>query len=120
MQSDTRFFDDLARLANGAMGTLTGMRSEVEALFTQRLERMVSDLNLVTREEFDVVEALAQKAREENAELAARLDALETKDKIKTKPKNDSIFFFAESKSAVRARIFPANLVARLRKKLAK
>ena len=77
MQTDTRFFDDLARLANGAMGTLTGMRGEVETLFSQRLERMVSDLNLVTREEFEVVEALAQKAREENDALAARLEALE-------------------------------------------
>ena len=79
MQTDTRFFDDLARLAGGAMGALTGMRTEVETLFNQRLERMVSDLNLVTREELETVEAMAVKAREENEALAARLEALEAK-----------------------------------------
>ena len=83
MQTDNRFFDDLARVAGGAMGALGGMRTEVESLFQQRLERVVSDLNLVTREEFEVVEAMAIKAREENEALAARLAALETPKKPK-------------------------------------
>ena len=78
MQTDHRFFDDLARAAGGAMGALNGMRTEVETLFHQRLERAISNLNLVTREEFEIVEAMVKKAREENEQLKARLDALET------------------------------------------
>jgi len=81
MQTDNRFFDDLARAAGGAMGALTGMRGEVEALFQQRLERAMADMNLVTREEYDIVLAMATKAREENEALAARLDALEAANK---------------------------------------
>lgn len=77
MQTENRFFDDLARLAGGAMGALNGMRTEVEALFQQRLERLVTEMKLITREEFEDVEALAKKAREENAALAERLEALE-------------------------------------------
>lgn len=77
MQTEHRFFDDLARAAGGAMGALGGMRQEVEGLFQQRLERLISDMNLVTREEFEIVEAMARKAREENDALKARLDALE-------------------------------------------
>lgn len=79
MQTDTRFFDDLARIAGGAMGALGGMRTEVEALFNQRLERLVSDMKLVTREEFEIVQAMAEKAREENEALAARLSVLESR-----------------------------------------
>ena len=81
MQTDTRFFDDLARLAGGTMGALGGMRTEVETLFRQRLERIVADMNLVTREEFEIVQAMATKAREENEDLAARLEALEKETK---------------------------------------
>lgn len=84
MQTDHRFFDDLARAAGGAMGALNGMRGEVETLFQQRLERVISDMNLVTREEFETVEAMAIKAREENLALQSRLDALE---KVLKKPK---------------------------------
>ena len=77
MQTDHRFFDDLARAAGGAMGALNGMRGEVETLFQQRLERVISDMNLVTREEFEIVEAMAIKAREENTALLGRLEELE-------------------------------------------
>lgn len=77
MQTENRFFDDLARAAGGAMGALNGMRSEVETLFHQRMERIISDMNLVTREEFEIVEAMATEARRENESLNARLDALE-------------------------------------------
>ena len=77
MQTDHRFFDDLARAAGGAMGALNGMRTEVETLFHQRLERALANMNLVTREEFEIVHAMATKAREENAALKARIEALE-------------------------------------------
>lgn len=86
MQTENRFFDDLARAAGGAMGALSGMRTEVEGLFQQRLERVISDMDLVTREEFDTVMAMARKAREENEALAARLDALEAAAKPAKKP----------------------------------
>ncbi|MGB0785236.1 MAG: accessory factor UbiK family protein [Alphaproteobacteria bacterium] len=79
MQTDNRFFDDLARAAGGAMGALNGMKSEVETLFQQRMERAMADMNLVTREEFEIVQAMASKAREENEALEARLSELEAK-----------------------------------------
>lgn len=79
MQTDNRFFDDLARAAGGAMGALNGMKSEVETLFQQRMERAMADMNLVTREEFEIVQAMASKAREENEALEARLSKLEAK-----------------------------------------
>lgn len=79
MQTDNRFFDDLARAAGGAMGALNGMKSEVETLFQQRMERAMADMNLVTREEFEIVQAMAAKAREENEALEARLSKLEAK-----------------------------------------
>lgn len=79
MQTDNRFFDDLARAAGGAMGALNGMKSEVETLFQQRMERAMADMNLVTREEFEIVQAMAAKAREENEALEARLSELEAK-----------------------------------------
>ncbi len=52
MQTDNRLLDDLSRLATGALGTLQGAKQEVEALVRQRLERMLADLDLVSREEF--------------------------------------------------------------------
>ncbi|MBL4721129.1 MAG: accessory factor UbiK family protein [Alphaproteobacteria bacterium] len=78
MQTDNKLFDDLARVANGAMGALTGARSEVESLVKARLERLLSDMDLVTRDEFDAVKAVAVKAREEQEALVTRVDALET------------------------------------------
>ncbi|MGB1147363.1 MAG: accessory factor UbiK family protein [Alphaproteobacteria bacterium] len=79
MQTQYRFFDDLARLANGAAGTLAGARSEVETLFKQRLEATLADLDVVPREDFEVVRDMARAAREENEALKKRLDALEAK-----------------------------------------
>lgn len=81
MQTRNRFFDDAARLAGGAVGTLTGMRREIEALIRQQFERMLSSLDLVTRDEFDAVREMAIKARTEQDELAARLAALEARQK---------------------------------------
>jgi BMFP domain-containing protein YqiC len=78
MQSDNRFLDDLARLATGAMGALNGARQEVDQLIRSRMERLLSDLDLVPREEFEAVREMAVRAREENERLAERVAALES------------------------------------------
>jgi BMFP domain-containing protein YqiC len=78
MQSQNPFFDDLARVASGAMGALSGLRAEMEAMIRQQMERFTSGLDLVPREEFEVVRAMAIKARTEQEALQARVDALET------------------------------------------
>ena len=78
MQTNSRLFDDLARVANGAAGAFAGLRGEVEALVRSRLERTLANMDLVTREEFEVVRQMAVRAREENETLRARLDALES------------------------------------------
>jgi len=77
MQSQNPFFDDLARVASGAMGALSGLRAEMEAMMRQQFERFTSSLDLVSREEFEVVRAMAAKAREEQEELSGRLAELE-------------------------------------------
>jgi len=79
MQSQNRFFDDLARVAAGAMGTLSGVKGEVESRLREQLERVLSGMDLVTRDEFEAVKAMAAKARAENEALAARVAALESK-----------------------------------------
>ena len=78
MQSPNRIFDDLARVANGAVAVATGMRQEIEALVRQQFERFLNDRDLVSREEFEAVRLMAEKARVKNEALAARLTALET------------------------------------------
>ncbi len=77
MQTRSRLLDDIARVANGAAGVATGMRDEIEALVQERVERVLSRLNLVTREEFEAVKAMAAKARAEQEKLEMRLRALE-------------------------------------------
>jgi BMFP domain-containing protein YqiC len=77
MQSQNRIFDDIARVAAGAMGALTGVRGEVEARIRDQLERLLARMDLVSREEFEAVKAMAAKAREEQETLQRRLDALE-------------------------------------------
>ena len=79
MQTNSRLFDDLARLATGALGTAQGVKAEWENLFHQRLERFISEMDLVPREEFDAVKAMVVLAREENDALKERLAALEKK-----------------------------------------
>jgi len=77
MQTDNRLLDDLARMANGALNTLSGFREEIETRVRERVERMLADMDMVPREEFDAVKAMAQKAREEQEDLAAKLAVLE-------------------------------------------
>lgn len=75
MQSKSHFFDDISKLAGSAAGIAQGMRSETETFFRAQVEKFLKDMDLVTREEFEVVRDMAIKAREENVALKARLDA---------------------------------------------
>ncbi len=77
MQSQSRFFDDLARVAAGAVGTLSGVKSEVESRLREQLERVLAGMDLVTRDEFEAVKAMAAKARAEQEDLARRVTQLE-------------------------------------------
>jgi hypothetical protein len=77
MQSQSRFFDDLARVAAGAMGSLSGVKSEVESRLRDQLERVLAGMDLVTRDEFEAVKAMAAKARSEQEDLAKRVAKLE-------------------------------------------
>ncbi|MFA9231080.1 MAG: accessory factor UbiK family protein [Microgenomates group bacterium] len=79
MQSGNKIFDDMSKLMTSAMGVAQGARTEAETAMKGFVDRWLADRDFVTRDEFDAVRAMAQKAREENAELAARLAALEAK-----------------------------------------
>ena len=79
MNPRNKMFDDLSQLMTNAMGVAQGARDEAENAMKSWMDRWLADRDFVTREEFDAVRMMAQKAREENAELKARLDALENK-----------------------------------------
>lgn len=79
MQTRNRIFDDLSQLMTNAMGVAQGAREEAETAMKGLIDRWLADRDFVTREEFDAVRAMAQKAREENAALLARIEALEGK-----------------------------------------
>jgi BMFP domain-containing protein YqiC len=79
MQTQNRFFDDLARVAAGAMDTLSGVRSEVETRLREQLERVLSGMDLVSRDEFEAVKAMAAKARAEQEDLQKRVMELESR-----------------------------------------
>jgi BMFP domain-containing protein YqiC len=78
-QTTSRFLDEIARLMNDAAGVAQGVRREFDTLFRTQAERMLRDLDVVKREEFEAVKDMASRAREENEALKARLDALEGK-----------------------------------------
>ena len=79
MQSDNRILDDMAKVATGALGSLTGLRGEIEAKVQQQLERLLSKMNLVSREEFETMKSVAQAAREEQIKLERRLQEIEAR-----------------------------------------
>lgn len=79
MYTQKPLFEDLSRVAGGAMGALSGLRNEMESLIRQQMERLTAGMDLVRREEFEVVQAMAVKARAENEALAKRIAALEAK-----------------------------------------
>ena len=77
MQSQNRIFDDFVKVMNGAAGTLAGMTREAENSMRERMREWIGGLDMVTREEFDAVKAMAAAAREESQALKARVEALE-------------------------------------------
>ena len=79
MQHGNKFFDDVSKLMTNAMGVAQGAKTEAETAMKGFVDRWLADRDFVTREEFDAVRAMAQKAREENAALEARIAALEAK-----------------------------------------
>ncbi len=82
--SSTKIFDEVAKLLSGAAGMAQGLREEIDGLIKSQLDRLVSDMELVKREEFEVVKEMASRARQENAELKERVAALEAElDKLK-------------------------------------
>ena len=92
MQSENRFFDDLAKFVNGAAGTVAGVGREFESTARDKAKEWIGGLDFVSREEFDAVKAMAASARAEVDRLTARLDALEGKPAPATrKPKAPKI-----------------------------
>ena len=81
MQSRNKILDDVSQLMTNAMGVAQGAREEAETAVKSIIDRWLVDHDFVTREEFDAVKAMAQKARQENENLKARVDALEKKRK---------------------------------------
>ena len=77
MQTSNKLLDDLARVASGALGVAAGMREEVESAMRQRFARVLGDLDVVTRDEFEAVKAMAVKARTEEEALKLRIVKLE-------------------------------------------
>ena len=78
MQSKNKFLDDIGQMMTNAVGVAQGAKDEAETAMKSLVDRWLADRNFVTREEFDSVRAMAQKAREENDALKARVDALES------------------------------------------
>ena len=79
MQTDNRLLDDMAKVATGALGSFTGLKHEIESRVQQQLERLLGRMNLVSREEFETVKAVAQAASEEQIRLERRLADLEAR-----------------------------------------
>ena len=77
MQTRNKVFEDISQLMTNAMGVAQGAKEEAETAMKSMMDRWLADRDFVTREEFDAVRAMAQKAREENEALKARLDAME-------------------------------------------
>ncbi len=81
MQTRNKFFEDASQLMSNAMGVAQGAKTEAENAAKSMMDRWLADRDFVTREEFDAVRLMAQKAREENAALLVRIDALEASKK---------------------------------------
>ncbi len=81
MQTKNKIFDDISQLMTNAMGVAQGAKDEASNAMSSMMDRWLADRDFVTREEFDAVRAMAQKAREENEALSARLAALEANSK---------------------------------------
>ena len=77
MSTPNRFFDDLAKALSGAAGAAQGVRNEIDSLIKSQMERLIADLDLVRREEFDVVKEMASKARQDTQGLKVKVSELE-------------------------------------------
>lgn len=91
--TSSRFFDELAKLATNAAGAAQGVRREIDTLVKAQVERVLNDVGVVKREDFDVVRDMAQKAREENDRLHERIAVLEARLGITppaAEPRNES------------------------------
>jgi BMFP domain-containing protein YqiC len=89
-QTSNRIFDEMARLMNDAAGVAQGVRREFDTLFRGQAERILRDLDVVQREDFEAVKEMARLAREENEALKARIEALEAKAGAKPSKKGAS------------------------------
>lgn len=78
-QTSSRFFDELAKVMTNAAGAAQSVRREIDTLVQAQVERVLNNIDVVKRDEFEVVRAMAQKAREENDRLAQRITELEAK-----------------------------------------
>ena len=78
-QTNSRFFDEIGRLMNDAAGVAQGVRREFDTLFRTQAERILRELDVVQRDEFEAVKEMARLAREENEQLRTRIEALEAK-----------------------------------------
>jgi BMFP domain-containing protein YqiC len=78
-QTSNRFFDEIGRLMNDAAGAAQGVKREIDTVVRSQAEKILRDLDIVKREEFEAVKAMAQIAREENETLKARITALEAR-----------------------------------------
>lgn len=78
-QTSNRLFDELAKMMTDAAGAAQGLRQEAEAVMRSQADRILADMDVVRREEFEAVKAMAEKAREENERLEARIAALEAR-----------------------------------------
>lgn len=79
MQTTGKLFDDLAKMANGAAGAFSGIRQEMEGMVKHRMERVLADMDLVTREEFEAMADVARRARSEQEKLERRVADLEAR-----------------------------------------
>lgn len=86
MQTENRFFDDLAKMLNGVAGTVAGMGREAETSMRERMKEWIGGMDFVSREEFEAVKAMAAAARDEAEALRARLAALEAAQAGSTQP----------------------------------
>jgi BMFP domain-containing protein YqiC len=79
MQTRNPLFDDLAKMANGAMGALSGVKDEMEARFRDQIAKILDGMDIPRRDEFEAVKAMAAKAREENEDLKKQIADLQAK-----------------------------------------
>jgi len=91
MQTSNRILDDLARVANGAVSTLAGVKGEIDTLIRQKIEKYIVDADLVPRDEFDAVKMMAAEARLEQERLVKRVTALEKQLKLMARDKTVSL-----------------------------